>query len=61
MNKEETNPPNPGSPEAVKQGCTCPIMDNHNGIGMGYIDDEGNPSFYINGNCKLHNTNGEVK
>ena len=25
---------NPGSPEAIKQGCTCPSMDNHNGKGF---------------------------
>jgi hypothetical protein len=25
--------PNPGSPEAVKQGCTCARMDNANGKG----------------------------
>lgn len=24
---------NPGSPEAVANGCTCPIMDNANGQG----------------------------
>lgn len=24
-------PPNPGSPEAVAQGCICPVMDNGRG------------------------------
>lgn len=25
--------PKPGSPEAVAQGCTCPIYDNNRGVG----------------------------
>ena len=25
--------PNPGSPEAVSKGCTCPVMDNNSGRG----------------------------
>ena len=44
--------PNPGSPEAVQQGCLCPVMDNNNG--------EGRPlggaanAFWINYACPLH-------
>lgn len=26
--------PNPGSPEAIKAGCTCPVMDNRRGQGV---------------------------
>lgn len=26
--------PNPGSTKAVTAGCTCPVMDNHNGKGF---------------------------
>lgn len=37
----------PGSNEAVAQGCTCAIEDNHYGSGMdGY--------YWINGDCPLH-------
>lgn len=39
---------NPGSPEAVKAGCTCPVMDNSHG--------EGRPDgqFVISMDCPLH-------
>ena len=43
--------PNPGSAEALKSGCTCPVMDNHYGQGFGPNDD---PHFYITGGCPLH-------
>jgi len=46
--------PNPGSDEAIKQGCTCPQEDNHYGKGC-YDDGE---LFWINQNCPLH---GNVK
>lgn len=26
--------PNPGSPEAIDAGCTCPEIDNHYGEGI---------------------------
>lgn len=44
--------PNPGSPEAIEQGCKCPVMDNHNGMGL--ITGDGQPKFWINFDCKLH-------
>lgn len=28
----------PGSPEAQKQGCTCPVMDNQYGRGYRYLE-----------------------
>ncbi len=45
-----TDTPPPGSPEAVKLGCTCPVMDNANGKGyMGYA------GFYVySSDCPLH-------
>lgn len=43
--------PNPGSPEAVSQGCTCPRLDNGNG--RGYLCDNGE-RFVIAGFCPLH-------
>lgn len=44
---------NPGSVEAVKKGCICPIMDNCNG--KGFIVN-GKPQFWINYECPLHGT-----
>lgn len=48
MNKKIT--PNPGTNEAIKSGCTCPIMDN--GHGKGYMGQKG--VFVYNLNCPLH-------
>lgn len=45
--------PNPGSPEAVSQGCTCPVVDN--GRGKGAREDErGKPLYWIVADCPLH-------
>ena len=44
--------PNPGSDEALKLGCTCPVMDNEYGQGCYTVD--GVPMFWISGNCSLH-------
>lgn len=41
--------PNPGSKEAVEQGCTCAVIDNHYGEGFGDP-----PGFWITGGCPLH-------
>ena len=43
--------PNPGSEEAIKQGCTCPVLDNNYGEGFPY---DGETCFYISGDCPLH-------
>ena len=57
MNDEIT--PNPGSQEAVSQGCKCPRMDNAHGRGYmgGFKDDDGNIVFVINHNCPIHGKN----
>jgi hypothetical protein len=44
--------PDPGSPEAVKLGCTCPIDDNQNEEGI--TTSEPITIFWVNGKCKLH-------
>ena len=48
--------PNPGSEEARKAGCSCPVMDN--GYGKGYMggvkDEDGNTIFVVNLSCKIH-------
>ena len=42
--------PNPGSDEAVSQGCKCPILDNAKGRGAW-----GDPAtFWISPSCPLH-------
>ncbi len=46
--------PPPGSPEATKQGCTCPIFDNCKGRGCGLTDKDGEPLYYIHKRCPLH-------
>lgn len=50
--------PNPGSPEAVKLGCKCPVLDNANGRGVPLRNGKGGTitSFWINGECQLHGT-----
>jgi hypothetical protein len=45
---------NPGSNEAIAQGCTCPVLDNAHGKGCGYIGKDGNPLYWTNENCPLH-------
>jgi len=52
MNTPEKTP-NPGSIEAIDQGCKCPRMDNHWGAGIGK-DENGEPLFWINADCPLH-------
>jgi len=42
---------NPGSDEAIKEGCICPILDNHHGEGLG------KGQFWISKECPLHGEN----
>lgn len=47
--------PNPGSNEALAQGCKCARMDNGYGRGAyGGILIEGRPQFWTSQNCPLH-------
>lgn len=43
-----------GHPQAVADGCTCPVLDNAHGQGCGYVDAAGYPLFIFNEDCKLH-------
>lgn len=43
--------PNPGSPEALDQGCQCPVSDNHHGQGMPYPS---GLAWWISAECPLH-------
>lgn len=44
----------PGGPQAIKDGCLCPVMDNHNGEGCGYQQDDGSPLYWVTSACPLH-------
>lgn len=56
MTKEKTKKPQPkiipkpGSKEAIRDGCTCPVVDNHCGKGW----DGGGELFVYNLECPLH-------
>lgn len=41
--------PNPGSDEAVRQGCSCPVLDNARGLGW-----LGSGQFWISLGCPVH-------
>mgnify|MGYP001620046777 CR=1 FL=1 len=43
--------PNPGSPEAIKAGCLCPVVDNAHGKGW-----MGSGEFWMSEDCPLHGT-----
>lgn len=43
---------NPGSEEAIKLGCTCPILDNCHGKGR-YCNGE-DFGWWISGDCEIH-------
>lgn len=44
--------PHPGSPEAQKQGCTCPVLDNNYGRPGGF---DGAGTFWVVEDCPIHN------
>ena len=46
------NMPHPGSDEAVKAGCRCPVLDNGHGRGRG--GDGEKYGWVMNGDCPLH-------
>lgn len=45
--------PAPGSPEAMKAGCTCPVLDNAHGQGF-QLDPKGGRCYWITDGCVLH-------
>lgn len=48
---------NPGSDEAIKQGCTCGAIENKHGKGFTAIG--GPPIFFKNPYCKIHGADAE--
>ena len=55
--KKAKKTPNPGSEEAIENGCICPVLDNHGGLGAYNLF--GTSLFWINGDCKLHGGTNE--
>lgn len=46
------NDPKPGTADATKQGCACPVMDNHHGAGRyGRGEQYG---WFVSAACALH-------
>lgn len=48
------NKSNPGSPDALFQGCTCPLIDNHYGRG---VPSDKEPLFWYTEGCPVHDEN----
>jgi hypothetical protein len=51
--------PNPGSDEAIEQGCTCAVSDNAHGRGFPWphtdgLDPNQCPCFWTTEDCPLH-------
>lgn len=41
----------PGSPDAIRLGCLCPVVDNHHGAG---VPAPNGPMFWMSADCPLH-------
>lgn len=52
-----TEPYNPGSDEAIEEGCTCPVFDNNHGRGYMGMEDV----FVYNGDCPMHGPEAEER
>ncbi len=44
----------PGSAEAGRRGCTCPVLDNSHGRGLYFDADTKQMMYVINETCPLH-------
>ena len=53
--------PNPGSYEAQKLGCLCPVLDNSRGQGFKWTNEKGEKvtAFWVSDECPLHRNQGE--
>ena len=45
--------PNPGSDEAIKRGCKCPVEDNKHGKGTG-TGITGDALYWYSSDCPIH-------
>ncbi len=55
---QKINPPLPGSPDAIAQGCTCPVLDNAHGRGR--LGDGDRYGWWINAECPLHGKDADT-
>ena len=46
--------PPPGSDAALDLGCTCDVIDNGRGRGSGRTDENGEPLYWVAGDCPVH-------
>lgn len=48
--------PNPGSDDALKLGCQCPVLDNGHGKDdfAPYYAEDGSPGFWMTPECPIH-------
>ena len=53
MTPRDRYPWPPGDPQAIIDGCICPVIDNRYGRGI-YTGEDGLPVFIYNQGCKLH-------
>lgn len=44
----------PGGDSAIDKGCTCPVLDNNHGRGLG------NGHFWMDANCPIHGANSPI-
>lgn len=49
---------NPGSDEAIREGCTCPVLDNAHG--RGFTGPEGEQLFWMSEGCPLHGVDAPI-
>ena len=43
--------PNPGTQAAIEAGCTCPWMDNRNGV---VLNESGQRTYWYSSDCPVH-------
>jgi hypothetical protein len=48
MKTQDPQPATPGSDAAIATGCTCPVLDNGHGAGIG------KGRYWISGACPVH-------
>lgn len=53
IGERESPTPNPGSAEAIKKGCRCPVLDNNYGRGVPW-GGEGAFMFWYTADCPVH-------
>lgn len=54
---ELSSVPNPGSEEALRHSCKCPVLDNHHGEGIPVFKEDGTQdgvAFWTSELCPIH-------